>query len=69
MSDTKSITGAITASEARIVTLSRREVRALGDDIPLDYVELTDALDRAQGDADEPGKTAYVVIRIRGEEL
>ncbi len=52
-------------------TLTRAQARRLIDCIPdePEYEALMEALDTAQGEADEPGKNAELVIKITGADL
>jgi hypothetical protein len=52
---------------AETVNMTRQEARDLVDAI--DHEELINALDLAQGEADERGKTSFIVIRIAGAPL
>jgi hypothetical protein len=62
-----SVIEAIRQDEAKLVELTRKEVRDLLD---VDITEtLASVLDEAQGEADEPGKTVYVILEISGETL
>lgn len=68
MSDLKHMMTAITDGDAQFVDLTRQQARDYSDgkELPEEFLE---ALDSAQGDADEDGKTTYVVISIKGAAL
>jgi len=68
MSDTKHLMAAIADGDAAIVEVTRKQARAYtdGEDLPEEFLE---ALDSAQGEADEEGKISYVVIAIKGATL
>ena len=63
---------AIRNGDVSIIETTRNKVRTLVGDLPEDDglgSELATELDEAQGEADEPGKVVYVVLKIQGETL
>ena len=73
MSGHKDLLSAVRAGDVKIVEMSRSEARDLEGLVNLDESkveeDLLQALDEAQGEADEPGKFAYVVLKIAGDQL
>lgn len=63
---------AIRNGDVSILETTRTQVRALQDHLPEDGAlgdQLMEKLDEAQGEADEPSKVVYVVLKIQGETL
>lgn len=58
---------AVKLDEIFTVELTRAEARYLCD--MTDHENLAEALDEAQGAADAPGKTTFLVIKIKGSNL
>lgn len=64
----KDMMAAIADGDAAIVEITRAQARAYtdGKELPDTFLE---AMDSAQGEADEEGKISYVVIAIQGAQL